>query len=402
MGIITFMSKQFNTILFDGPERSQLLPFTYIRPVAELRIGIDTLREKWEAFLGQECSFATQNYLSSKYPLHNADLNYFINPTYIPTRSLAIQVKNLKENQVLIFDSNPVAFCTTNSILPSDTSGFNEIDVEQELIQIKNCSDLFVHNAEVLAQDFKRLTKDRMSQVLGDTNRVINPEQVFVEPGARVSCAILNASEGPIFIGADAQIMEGSMLRGPLAICKNSVVKMGAKIYGGTTIGPNAKVGGELNNVLFLGNSNKGHDGFLGNAVIGEWCNIGAATDASNLKNNYSKIRIWDYVSENFAKTELQFCGLLMGDYSRCGIHSMFNTATVIGVNSNVFGTGFPRTFIPSYSYGGAQGFQTYAFAKAMESNNAMMERKGSKLTDHDIQILETIFDTTAVWRKDS
>lgn len=402
MGIITFMSKHFNTILFDGPERSQLLPFTYIRPVAELRIGIDTLREKWEAFLGQECSFATQNYLSSKYPLHNADLNYFINPTYIPTRSLAIQVKNLKENQVLIFDSNPVAFCTTNSILPSDTSGFNEIDVEQELIQIKNCSDLFVHNAEVLVEDFKRLTKDRMSQVLGDTNRVINPEQVFVEPGARVSCAILNASEGPIYIGADAQIMEGSMLRGPLAICKNSVVKMGAKIYGGTTIGPNAKVGGELNNVLFLGNSNKGHDGFLGNAVIGEWCNIGAATDASNLKNNYSKIRIWNYVSENFAKTELQFCGLLMGDYSRCGIHSMFNTATVIGVNSNVFGTGFPRTFIPSYSYGGAQGFQTYAFAKAMESNNAMMERKGSKLTDHDIQILETIFDTTAVWRKDS
>jgi UDP-N-acetylglucosamine diphosphorylase/glucosamine-1-phosphate N-acetyltransferase len=402
LGIITFMSKHFNTILFDGPERSQLLPFTYIRPVAELRIGIDTLREKWEAFLGQECSFATQNYLSSKYPLHNADLNYFINPTYIPTRSLAIQVKNLKENQVLIFDSNPVAFCTTNSILPSDTSGFNEIDVEQELTQIKNCSDLFVHNAEVLAQDFKRLTKDRMSQVLGDTNRVINPEQVFVEPGARVSCAILNASEGPIYIGADAQIMEGSMLRGPLAICKNSVVKMGAKIYGGTTIGPNAKVGGELNNVLFLGNSNKGHDGFLGNAVIGEWCNIGAATDASNLKNNYSKIRIWNYVSENFAKTELQFCGLLMGDYSRCGIHSMFNTATVIGVNSNVFGTGFPRTFIPSYSYGGAQGFQTYAFAKAMESNNAMMERKGSKLTDHDIQILETIFDTTAVWRKDS
>ena len=402
MGIITFMSKQFNTILFDGPERSQLLPFTYIRPVAELRIGIDTLREKWEAFLGQECSFATQNYLSSKYPLNNADLNYFINPTYIPTRSLAIQVKNLKENQVLVFDSNSVAFCTTNSILPSDTSGFNEIDVEQELIQIKNCSDLFVHNAEVLVEDFKRLTKDRRSQVLGDTNRVINPDQVFVEPGARVSCAILNASEGPIYIGADAQIMEGSMLRGPLAICENSVIKMGTKIYGGTTIGPNAKVGGELNNVLFLGNSNKGHDGFLGNAVIGEWCNIGAATDASNLKNNYSKIRIWNYITENFAKTELQFCGLLMGDYSRCGIHSMFNTATLIGVNSNVFGTGFPRTFIPSYSYGGAQGFQTYAFAKAMESNNAMMERKGSKLTDHDIQILETIFDTTAVWRKDS
>lgn len=402
MGIITFMSKQFNAILFDGPESSQLLPFTYIRPVAELRIGIDTLKDKWEAFLENECSFATQNYLSSKYPLHNADLNYFINPTYIPTSFLTFQVKNLKENQVLIFDSNPVAFCTTNSILPSDTSGFNKVNVEQELLQIKNCSDLFVQNAEVLEQDFKRLTKDRMSQVLDDTNRVINPDQVFVEPGARVSCAILNASEGPIYIGVDARIMEGSMLRGPLAICGNSVVKMGAKIYGGTTIGPNSKVGGELNNVLFLGNSNKGHDGFLGNSVIGEWCNIGSATDASNLKNNYSKIRIWNYVTENFAKTELQFCGLLMGDYSRCGIHSMFNTATVIGVNSNVFGTGFPRTFIPSFSYGGAQGFQTYAFAKAMESNNAMMERKESELSDLDIQILEIVFDTTAVWRNDS
>tara|TARA_B100000767_G_C19773537_1_gene541345 strand:- start:375 stop:1565 length:1191 start_codon:yes stop_codon:yes gene_type:complete len=396
------MSKQFNTILFDGTERSQLLPLTYIRPVAELRIGIDTLREKWEAFLEQECFYSTQDYLSSKYPLYNADLNYFINPTFVPTSSLAIQIKDLKENQVLIFDSNPVAYCTTKSILPSDASGFNVINLDEECLQIKNCSDLFVHNTEVLIQDFKRLCKDRTSQVLEDSNRVINPDQVFVEPGAKVSHSILNASEGPIYIGADSNIMEGSMLRGPIAICEKSVVKMGTKIYGGTTVGPNSKVGGELNNVLFLGNSNKGHDGFLGNAVIGEWCNIGAATDASNLKNNYSEIRIWNYITENFVKTDLQFCGLIMGDYSRCGIHSMFNTATVIGINANIFGTGFPRTFIPSFSYGGAQGFQTYNFAKAMESNNAMMERKGSMLTDVDIQILEIIFKTSAVWRKDS
>ena len=394
------MSIQINAILFDGPERSQLLPFTYIRPVAELRIGIDTLIEKWNAFLNTRCSYATQEYLATKFAMKRTALNYFINPSYIPTQTLVDQIKELKENHVLVCKNKPVAFCTTDSDLPNDIVSFDEVLVKGELLHIENSSDLFSKNTAVLVMDFDRLTHNKVPQPLDDSNRLIHPERIFVAPGAQVSCAVLNANDGPIYIGSGVQILEGSLLRGPIALCDNVLVKMGTKIYGGTTIGPDSKVGGELNNVLFLGNSNKGHDGFLGNAVIGEWCNIGAATDASNLKNNYGKVRIWNYATKNFAKSELQFCGLLMGDFSRCGIHSMFNTATVIGINSNIFGTGFPRTFIPSFSYGGAQGFETHTFPKAIESNVAMMERKGKQLSDHDTAILQAVFEQSAVWRK--
>jgi len=397
------MSQQINPILFDGPERTDLLPFTYVRPVAELRIGIDTLKEKWEAFLNQNCSYATQDYLSSKYPIHTAELNYFINASYVPTQALTDQIEKLEPNQVLVFDNNPVVFCTEKKELPKNTADFFTVELISKPTHIKISSDLFSKNAAVLEQDFERFTHGKKNEVLEEgNNRFIHPERIFIETGAQLSCAILNATDGPIYVGKNTQVMEGSMLRGPIALCDEVIVKMGAKIYGGTTIGPGSKVGGELNNVLFLGNSNKGHDGFLGNAVIGQWCNIGSATDASNLKNNYSKVRIWNYTSENFAKSELQFCGLLMGDYSRCGIHSMFNTATVIGVNSNVFGTGFPRTFIPSFSYGGAQGFQTYAFSKAMESNRMMMDRKDESLSELDLEILKAVFEQSSVWRRDS
>ncbi|MGB2152486.1 MAG: putative sugar nucleotidyl transferase [Flavobacteriaceae bacterium] len=397
------MTIQINPILFDGPERKDLLPFTYVRPVAELRIGIDTLKKKWEAFLNQNCSYATQNYLSSKYPLHTSELNYFINASYVPTQALIDQIEKLEPKQVLVFDNNPIVFCTEKDQLPEDTTDFFIVEVKSKPIHIKTSSDLFSKNAVVLEQDFKRFTHVKKNEVLEDgNNRFIHPERIFIEPGAQLSCAILNATDGPIYVGKNTQIMEGSMLRGPIALCDEVIVKMGTKIYGGTTIGPGSKVGGELNNVLFLGNSNKGHDGFLGNAVIGQWCNIGSATDASNLKNNYSKVRIWNYTSKNFAKSELQFCGLLMGDYSRCGIHSMFNTATVIGVNANVFGTGFPRTFIPSFSYGGAQGFKTYAFSKAMEANRMMMDRKGKQLSELDLEILKDVFEQSSVWRRDS
>jgi UDP-N-acetylglucosamine diphosphorylase/glucosamine-1-phosphate N-acetyltransferase len=279
---------------------------------------------------------------------------------------------------------------------------FFKVEVESDPIHIKTSSDLFSKNAAVLELDFERLTQGKRNQIIADSsNRLICPERIFIEPGAKLSCTVLNATDGPIYIGKNTEVMEGAMLRGPIALCDEVKIKMGTKIYGGTTIGPGSKIGGELNNVLFLGNSNKVHDGFLGNAVIGEWCNIGSATDASNLKNNYSKVRIWNYSSKNFAKSELQFCGLLMGDYSRCGIHSMFNTATVIGINTNIFGTGFPRTFIPSYSYGGAQGLKTYAFTKAMEANIAMMKRKGVELSELDLEILQAVFDQSAVWRRD-
>ena len=390
-----------NILLFDGPERRQLLPFTFVRPVAQLRVGIDLLQDKWETYLGLKCGLYTQDYLQPKFPLALAKENLFINPAYLPTTALAKKVKDLNLNDALVVGGNIVACLTQSPHPPEANSSLNCIEITTPLIHLKTAPDLFLRNAEVLALDFKRLTQGRKSAPISSSNQLIAPENIFLEEGAKVECAILNASTGPIYIGKNAEVMEGSMLRGGIALCENAVVKMGTKIYGGTTLGPFVKVGGELNNVLILGYSNKGHDGFLGNAVIGEWCNIGAATDASNLKNNYAPLRVWNYETENFAKTSLQFCGLLMGDFSRCSIHSTFNTATVVGICANLFGTGFPRTFLPSFSYGGTQGLKTYAFDKAIESNIAMMERRGVTLIETDREILQHIFDQTAKWRKD-
>ena len=390
-----------NILLFDGLERGQLLPFTFVRPVAQLRVGIDLLQDKWEAYLGLKCGVYTQDYLQPKFPLALAKENLFINPAYLPTTALAKKVKDLNLNDALVVNGNIVACLTKSPHPPEVNCSLNCIELTTPLIHLKTATDLFLRNAEVLALDFKRLTQGRKTAPISSSNQLIAPENIFLEEGAKVECAILNASTGPIYIGKNAEVMEGSMLRGSIALCENAVVKMGTKIYGGTTLGPFVKVGGELNNVLILGYSNKGHDGFLGNAVIGEWCNIGAATDASNLKNNYAPLRVWNYESENFAKTPLQFCGLLMGDFSRCSIHTTFNTATVVGICANLFGTGFPRTFLPSFSYGGAQGLKTFTFDKAMESNAAMMERRGVTLTQTDREIMQYLFDQTAKWRKD-
>ena len=390
-----------NILLFDGLERGQLLPFTFVRPVAQLRVGIDLLQDKWEAYLGLKCGVYTQDYLQPKFPLALAKENLFINPAYLPTTALAKKVKDLNLNDALVVNGNIVACLTKSPHPPEVNCSLNCIELTTPLIHLKTATDLFLRNAEVLALDFKRLTQGRKTAPISSSNQLIAPENIFLEEGAKVECAILNASAGPIYIGKNAEVMEGSMLRGSIALCENAVVKMGTKIYGGTTLGPFVKVGGELNNVLILGYSNKGHDGFLGNAVIGEWCNIGAATDASNLKNNYAPLRVWNYESENFAKTPLQFCGLLMGDFSRCSIHTTFNTATVVGICANLFGIGFPRTFLPSFSYGGAQGLKTFTFDKAMESNAAMMERRGVTLTQTDREIMQYLFDQTAKWRKD-
>lgn len=390
-----------NILLFDGPERKHLFPFTYIRPVAHLRVGIDCLQHKWEAHLNAHCGVYTQPYLQAKYPPQTAEENLFINPAYLPTKKIVDKINALKLHQALVVEGAVLACLTNATEVPHDLSRLDCIEVEVPFVHLKTKVDLFLHNETILNEDFKRITAGRKSAPISETNQLIAPENIFLEEGARVECSVLNASNGPIYIGKNAEVMEGSLLRGGIALCENATVKMGAKIYGGTTVGPFSKVGGELNNVLMLGYSNKGHDGFLGNAVIGEWCNIGAATDASNLKNNYGKLRVWDYTTENFAKTELQFCGLLMGDYSRCSIHSSFNTATVTGICANIFGTGFPRTFLPSFSYGGAQGLKTYAFEKAMESNVAMMERRGVALTELDREILRHLFVQTAKWRKD-
>lgn len=390
-----------NVLLFDGPERIHLLPFTYIRPVAHIRIGIDRLQDKWEAALATPCSLYTQDYLQKKYPPLLQETNLYVNPAFVPNAALIDAIDSLALEHVLVKGNEIIAGKTSEQSPPNDINAYTAVEFEDELIHLKAVTDLFINNATVLAQDFDRITKNRKSAPISASNQVISPENIFIEPGAVVECSILNARSGPIYIGKNAEVMEGSMLRGGIALCENAVIKMGAKIYSGTTIGPYCKAGGELNNVLMLGYSNKGHDGFLGNAVIGEWCNIGAATDASNLKNNYGKLKLWNYEEERFSKTDLQFCGLIMGDYSRCSIHTTFNTATLVGICTNLFGTGFPRTFLPSFSFGGAQGLKTYTFEKAFEANKEMMKRRGIELSQHDREILEYVFKQSAQWRRD-
>ena len=269
------------------------------------------------------------------------------------------------------------------------------------ILTIEHTWDIFSKNGDAIVEDFNLITKDRQSQPIPATVNTINPEHIFIEKGATVNFATLNASSGPIYIGRDAEVMEGSMVRGPLALCNNATLKLGTRVYGPTTVGPYSKIGGEVNNSVIFAHSNKGHDGFLGNSVIGEWCNLGADTNNSNLKNNYAEVRLWDYQTEGFAKTGLQFCGLMMGDHSKCGINTMFNTGTVVGVSANIFGSGFPRNFVPSFSWGGHKGFVTYKTNKAFEVAEVVMARRKEEFTEKDKAMLEHVFEETKQYRRE-
>lgn len=389
-----------NYILFDGNVRNQLLPFTFTRPVAEIRVGILTIREKWEHLLGFTTTTVTEDYLSEKYPFLELEQNVLINASFLPSENLANIIKDLKENQAVFFDDEPIAFFTTEE-QEVDFDTFNIIQYEHDdILRIEYSWDIFSKNGEAIKRDFEMLTKGRDSQPIPHGVWTKNPENIFIEEGAKIEFCTLNASEGPIYIGKDAEIMEGALVRGPFAICEHSTLKMGAKIYSNTTIGPHSKVGGEVNNAVIFGYSNKGHDGFLGNSVLGEWCNLGADTNNSNLKNNYAEVRLWDYETEGFARTGLQFCGLMMGDHSKCGINTMFNTGTVVGVSANIFGSGFPRNFIPSFSWGGSGGFTTYKTDKAFEVAKVVMSRRNIEFSEVDAKILEHVFEETAKWRK--
>ena len=389
-----------NYILFDGSARNQLLPFTYTRPVADIRVGILTIREKWEKMLGFTTSTVTEDYLIDKFPMIEMEQNIFINASVLPTKHLVSLIQNLSENKALFIDDEPLAFFAKED----QEIDFKTFDVlpytNDDILRIENTWDIFKLNGEAIKRDFKLLTTDRESQLIPEMTVAFNKNQIFIEEGAVLPLCSLNANDGPIYIGKDSEIMEGSMIRGPFALCENATIKMGAKIYGATTIGPHSKVGGEVNNCVIFGYSNKGHDGFLGNSVLGEWCNIGADTNNSNLKNNYTEVRLWDYETEGFAKTGLQFCGLMMGDHSKCGINTMFNTGTVVGVSANIFGSGFPRNFIPSFSWGGSAGMITYKTDKAFEVAKVVMSRRDIAFTEVDVQILEHIFKETSKWRK--
>lgn len=389
-----------NIILFDDYLRSQFLPLAFTRPIADLRLGILTLKEKWERISIASVSYKTQAYLAKKYPEHIEEDNFYINARYLASEELLRSVENLSDDEVLKHKEVVVAYrLKQNQAL--DLSALNTVQAEIDLEYLEKLTDLFSKNHKAIEDDFTLLTQGRTSQPIPDSVTCFNSDLIFIEEGAKLYNGTLNANEGPIYIGENAEIMENSAIRGPFALCEHSTVKMGAKIYTGTTIGPHSKVGGEVSNSMILGYSNKGHDGFLGNSVIGEWCNLGADTNTSNLKNNYANVKLWDYDTGRFKDTGLQFCGLILGDHSKCSINMMFNTGTVVGVSANIFGSGFPRNFVPGFSWGGSQGVITYKLNKVFEVAELVMKRRGLSLTEVDKSILEDIFEQTSKYRRD-
>ena len=390
-----------NYILFDGPSRNALLPFTFTRPVADILIGIMTIRKKWEMRLGSTTTTLTEEYLSEKYPMVELEENVMINASFLANDALAELVSNLGHNQAIFKGDEVIAFYTSEEQEEVDFDAYEIIEYNGDCITIEHTWDIFSKNDAAIREDFEYLTEDRKSQPIPKSVNVIAPEYIFIEEGAKLEFVTLNASTGPIYIGRDAEIMEGSTIRGPFALCDDASVKMGSKVYGATTVGPHSRIGGEVKNAVLFANSNKGHEGYLGDSVIGEWCNMGADTNNSNLKNNYEEVKLWSYETERFAKTGLQFCGLMMGDHSKCGINTMFNTGTVIGVSANIFGTGFPRNFIPSFSWGGAAGFTTYLTVEAFETARLVMNRRGLEFDEREAAILEHVFEESKKWRKE-
>ena len=389
-----------NYILFDGAVRNQLLPFTFTRPVADIRIGILTIREKWEKFLGSTTTTVTEEYLSDKFPMVELEQNVLINASFCPSENLVLLIKNLQENQAIFYNDEPLAFyAKEDQEIDFDAFTITQY-TDDDVLRIENTWDIFEKNHQAIKRDYDVLTQGRTSEAIPQTTIAFNPEHIFIEKGAKVMCAFLNATDGPIYIGEDTVLMEGATIQGPFALCEHSSVKMGAKIYGGTTIGPHCKVGGEVANSVMMGFSNKGHDGYMGNSVLGHWCNLGADTNTSNLKNNYAQVRLWDYDTEKFAKTGTQFCGLMMGDHSKCGINTMFNTGTVVGVSANIFGAGYPRNFIPSFTWGGSSGMETYNTTKAFEVAAVVMARRGLEFDTQEEAILNEVFEISKQWRR--
>ncbi len=389
-----------NYILFDeNVVRTNLLPLTFTRPVSDIRIGILTIREKWERHLKSPTSSLTDAYLSDKFPIVKMAENILINGSICPNDEIVAAIRKLKPNQTVVYNDTIIALHITAEDLDSagDTSaeGIEEIQILEAPVKINHTWEIFAKNEISLNDDFTLLTKGRKSQKLSETNRVVGEENIFVEKGARVEFAILNGTTGPIYIGKDAEIMEGAVIRGPFALCEGAQVKMAAKIYGPTTIGPYCRVGGEVNNAVMFGFSNKAHDGFLGHSVIGEWCNLGADTNTSNLKNTYDNVRLWSYSKQTFVNTHLQFCGLIMGDHSKCAINTMFNTGTVVGVSANIFGSGFQRNFIPSFTWGGTAGHTNYSIKKAIEVAEIVFKRRRRNFDDTERNLLTSVYNIT-------
>jgi UDP-N-acetylglucosamine diphosphorylase/glucosamine-1-phosphate N-acetyltransferase len=387
-----------NVILFDDPViRQDLLPFTYTRPVSKIRVGILTIAEKWEKWLGQKPSFKTQEYLQKKFPLVTATDNFLINGAICPDQKLIDFIKTLPVGYFLVKDSLLVAARQPQG----NMSDSNTITYPHDLVVIDKTWKIYNQNGSQLRIDFALITAGRVSAKIDDRHTIIyNQQNVFVEEGVTIRAAILNAENGPIYLGKNSTIQEGAMIRGAFALCEGSHVNMGAKLRGDVTVGPYSKVGGEVSASVIFGYSNKAHDGFLGCSVIGEWCNLGADSNTSNLKNNYDFVKLWSHAEKGYVNTGLQFCGLMMGDHSKCSINTMFNTGTVVDVSSNVFGEGFPKHYIPSFTWGGFEGAETYKFDKAIETASRVLGRRDIPLDQIELDILKHVFAITATLRE--
>jgi UDP-N-acetylglucosamine diphosphorylase/glucosamine-1-phosphate N-acetyltransferase len=392
-------------VLHDNGYWVHHLPLTYTRPVADLRVGILTIAEKWEVYFDQDASYYTQPYLQEKYPAPEGSEALVINAAVLPTRELAKAVQKLKTGVVLQQEGYPIAARIPAQEIPA-THLSSLLETHQAksynktVFKLEAKWDVFGYNPIQLNHDFELITEGRPSAMITETNQQLGTNPLFIEEGASIEGCTINTQKGPVYIGHDANIMEGSHLRGPLAVGHNATVKMGAKLYEGTTIGPYCKVAGEISNSVIQAYTNKSHDGFLGNAVLGEWCNLGADTNNSNLKLDYKTIKVWDYAENRFSDSGQQFCGLFMGDHSKTGINTMLNTGTVVGVCSNIFGPGFPRIFIPSFSWGGSAGFKTYQLQKALSTAEIVMNRREVELSEADQRILTTIFEQTQEYRQ--
>ncbi|MFD1257611.1 putative sugar nucleotidyl transferase [Mucilaginibacter terrae] len=389
-------------ILFDDNAHQTLLPLTYTRPVANLRIGILTIAEKWAKHLQANYSFHTQAYLQGKFPLHLSTHNWFINGSVCPDEHLLEAIDKLPTGEALYSNSNLLAVKLTESDARSfspDQKFDREHQYEPAIMSIRYPEDIFKKNDIELRRDFALLTKGRSSTTLSASNTIIG-DDFFAEDDAVAECSTFNTRNGPIYLGKNSEVWEGTHIRGGLALCNDSQIKMGAKIYGATTIGPKCRVGGEINNAVLWGHSSKGHEGYLGNAVLGEWCNMGADSNNSNLKNNYTEVKLWDYSTRHFRKTGLQFCGLIMADHAKCGINTMFNTGTVVGVSANVFGAGYPHNYIPDFSWGGANHMELYRLNKVFETIERVYARRNMQLHETEKQLLQEVFNLTQPYRR--
>ncbi len=382
-----------NFILFDSLTiRENLLPLTYFRPVSQIRCGIFTLKEKWETSLNTHFTELTETYLQKKFPVVYQEDNVYINAAVFPDDDLINAINSLKPNEQLLSGSHVVAL-RTGRLSWKELQNFEgrRIEYVKPVEMLRHTYDIFSKNGWQIKKDFVLATRNKISQQMSETNIHIGSHPVFVAKGVSAEAVVFNTEDGPVYLGENVKILEGSLIRGPFAALDGTVIKMGAKIYGGTTLGPNTKAGGEIKDTVFFGNANKGHDGYLGDSVIGEWCNLGAGTNNSNLKNNYSKVKLWQYPQRDYVNTGLQFCGLIMGDHSKSGIATMFNTGTVVGVSSNVFGAGYQPKFFPSFKWGG-QSYTDYRFDKAIEVAEVMMQRRHKKFDAIEKEIFNKVY----------